>query len=186
MNYEKSITEFINQCFDTFESNVEFADQAKIVFDKIKKNIRFKIVNQDEMMEITGSTQTVGVADYRGLEIWFLEESMVLNWAVYLQTVVAHEVAHILSKQLFGMNIRDHGKEFKKVCKLLGFPESGTSSFILEDTAKRRKMSSYHYECECDDYKHIFSAKSHNKTVKLGLQYKCNFCKHTLIFKEKI
>ncbi|MEO9274271.1 SprT family zinc-dependent metalloprotease [Marinomonas sp. 5E14-1] len=95
----------------------------------------------------------------------------------FLDTVVPHEVAHIIVFQIYGSTVRPHGKEWQAVMlKVFGVQPSRTHTFDVP-TPK----VSYEYICKCS--KHQFTQHRHNRAQK-GTEYICKTCKSRLEFKS--
>ncbi|ETI57899.1 SprT family zinc-dependent metalloprotease [Marinomonas profundimaris] len=95
----------------------------------------------------------------------------------FLETVVPHEVAHIIVYQIYGDNVRPHGKEWQAVMlKVYGIEPSRTHSF---DVPPLKETFEYHCSCQ----KHQFSKQRHTRAQR-GTEYVCKGCRSTLQFSE--
>ncbi|QUX95923.1 SprT family zinc-dependent metalloprotease [Marinomonas sp. CT5] len=91
----------------------------------------------------------------------------------FLETVVPHEVAHLIVFQIYGTTVRPHGKEWKAVMlKVYGLNPSRTHNF---DVPKPKNV--YQYHCSCKS--HELSKLRHNKVQK-GVEYICKDCRKIL------
>ena len=93
----------------------------------------------------------------------------------FLQTVVPHEVSHIIVYQLFGANVRPHGVEWRGVMQAVFACKAERTHTFAVPTPKR----AFTYRCECRE--HLLSVRRHAKTTK-GVEYLCRQCKAKLTF----
>ncbi|ETX11483.1 SprT protein [Marinomonas ushuaiensis DSM 15871] len=94
---------------------------------------------------------------------------------IFISTVVPHEVAHIIVFQIYGGNVKPHGKEWQAVMmKVYGIKPDRTHTF---DTPVPKET--YQYYCECQE--HNFTKQRHTRSLR-GTQYICKNCKSTLQF----
>lgn len=95
--------------------------------------------------------------------------------SLFIETVVPHEVAHIIVYQIYGNKVRPHGKEWQAVMKKIYHLEPNrTHNF---DTPLPKQ--SYTYQCQCQQ--HVFTIRRHNSAQK-GTQYICKLCRSSLSF----
>ncbi|MCV2402789.1 SprT family zinc-dependent metalloprotease [Marinomonas sp. C2222] len=93
--------------------------------------------------------------------------------ASFIETVVPHEVAHIIIFQIYGSKVKPHGKEWQAMMmKVYGLKPDRTHQF---DTPLPKESYEYHCSCEC----YQFSKQRHNRAQK-GVEYICKICKTTL------
>ncbi len=91
----------------------------------------------------------------------------------FFQQVIPHEVAHLISFQLYG-KVRPHGKEWKMVMtEVFNRPALTTHQLDIKDVIGVQ----FHYRCECST--HQLTIRRHNKVLK-GARYLCKKCKTSL------
>jgi SprT protein len=94
------------------------------------------------------------------------------NGAAFIEQTVPHEVAHLVARQLFGPNIRPHGREWRKVMLFFGANPIRCHNFPVSSTNSRR-MRYFHYRCACQV--HSISAVRHHRSLT-GVTYLCRRC----------
>lgn len=98
--------------------------------------------------------------------------------ALFLSTVVPHEIAHVIVFQIYGDRVKPHGKEWQAVMKkVFHLSPSRTHSF---DVPPPRQAFIYHCGCQ----QHIFSRQRHSRAER-GTEYVCKLCRKTLQFTAK-
>jgi SprT protein len=98
--------------------------------------------------------------------------------AEFLNTVVPHEVAHIIVFQIYGNKVKPHGREWQAVMfKVYGIRPSRTHTFDVP-----LQKHTYEYNCVCQ--KHNLSKQRHTRAQK-GTEYICKKCQFTLQFVGK-
>jgi SprT protein len=99
----------------------------------------------------------------------------------YLQEVFGHELAHAVTKEHFG-RVQTHGKEFKRIARLLNTNGTSKSSILLKHNISimQNNKKVFYYKCSCNFF-HELSTIRHNKILK-GVNYACDFCKTRLTF----
>lgn len=95
------------------------------------------------------------------------------NKDVFIEHVVAHEVAHLITYQLFG-RVRPHGKEWQQIMtQVFNLPANATHQLDISDVQGKL----FPYRCLCN--KHQLTIRRHNK-VKKGSVYLCKQCRSAL------
>ena len=98
----------------------------------------------------------------------------------FIEQVVPHECAHLVAYELYGMNIKPHGLEWKKIMvSLYNQTPHVTHRFEIAKTTRRL----FNYNCECIDVNHELTVIRHNKILKQKAVYLCKKCKSPLTFK---
>ncbi|TBR38573.1 SprT family zinc-dependent metalloprotease [Marinomonas agarivorans] len=91
----------------------------------------------------------------------------------FIDTVIPHEVAHLLVFHLYGSKVRPHGREWQNIMSnLYDLTPDRTHDFTPKPPSQL-----FEYQCSCQ--KHTLSIRRHNK-VKQGAQYFCRNCKAIL------
>lgn len=127
---------------------------------------------------LIGQCQKIGLSHYK---IRLHQELIERYGLVYLNDVVAHELAHAIVMEQCKGRVKPHGNEFKSVL------------FILEDgyiapkqrpkyeiKAKSRKMRQFNYGCQCKNRIHKLSAIRHNRIKRGVYNYTCKYCNGVL------
>ena len=96
----------------------------------------------------------------------------------FLKQTVAHEVAHMIAREMFGPHIQPHGEEWQLIMQgVYELPADRCHTYEIQ----RRSVTRYVYSCACPDRDFPFSAQRHT-LVRKGRRYYCRSCKATLVF----
>ncbi|WP_137818383.1 SprT family zinc-dependent metalloprotease [Pseudomonas sp. 2FG] len=96
----------------------------------------------------------------------------------FLKQTVAHEVAHMIAREMFGSRIQPHGEEWQLIMRgVYELPPNRCHTYAI----KRRTATRYLYNCQCPDHDFPFSAQRH-ALVSKGRRYFCRRCRATLVF----
>ena len=144
-------------------------DKADVVF-----NNRFRRA----VCNLKQRGRAAGTAHLQKNELRFNVYMYQQNPSEFIDTVVPHEVAHLIVYQIYGNTVKPHGKEWQAVMiKIYGLRPNRTHTF---DTPPQK--NAYEYQCSCQ--KHQFSKQRHSRAQK-GTEYVCKGCKSTLQFVDK-
>ncbi len=94
----------------------------------------------------------------------------------FIQQIVAHEVAHLITFSLYG-KVRPHGKEWQKIMQKV-FTLNAKTTHSMDTKNVQGKLFLYH--CLCTE--HPLTIRRHNKVLK-GVQYHCKKCQSELTLK---
>jgi SprT protein len=108
---------------------------------------------------------------------------LVENVETFLHRTVAHELAHLAVRKIWG-TVKSHGDEFKKVMRLLGAPTSACHNY--DTTRARRKVKRYVYTCNCDGLQHHLAHKSHTNYIAGHRNYICRHCRASINYMKVI
>lgn len=122
--------------------------------------------------------QKAGVAHLTENKLRFNPQLYRENQEDFLRQTVAHEVAHLIAHQLFGLSIQPHGEEWQLIMRgVYELPPHRCHTYDV----KRRQFSRFIYRCQCPQGEFPFSAQRHALVAK-GRRYFCRRCKITLQF----
>lgn len=96
------------------------------------------------------------------------------NQSVYLDTVLAHELAHLIVYERYGKT-KPHGHQWQSIMTtVFELPADVTHALDTKDVAQK----SVRYYCQCGEVQ--LSLIRHNKVLKGTQQYSCRQCKMIL------
>jgi SprT protein len=97
------------------------------------------------------------------------------NTNYFITHIIAHELAHIMVYQLYGLRVKPHGIEWQKMMlEVFDLPPKVTHTLDVSEVAMREIT----YECACQ--KVPLSLTRHNKVVNKRQLYVCRKCKTVL------
>ena len=97
------------------------------------------------------------------------------NSAQFIQQVVLHELAHLITFQMFG-HVKPHGAEWQKVMnEVFHLPADTCHQFDVSNV----QGQTFAYRCACQT--HQLSIRRHNKIQREQTQYRCRQCQQPLI-----
>lgn len=150
------ITKKANECFDKAD---------KFFGNKFKRSI----------YNLKQRGRAAGTAHLQKNELRFNLFMYQQDPTEFINTVVPHEVAHLIVFQIYGNSVKPHGREWQAVMKkVYGILPSRTHTF---ETPPQKQP--YIYRCSCQ--KHQFSKQRHSRAQK-GVEYICKGCKSNLQF----
>ncbi|GAA6183670.1 MULTISPECIES: SprT family zinc-dependent metalloprotease [Alteromonadaceae] len=97
------------------------------------------------------------------------------NFDEFLVTVIPHEVAHIITFQLF-KRVKPHGIEWQSIMNNV-FNLPATVRHKMDTTKTQGKM--FDYKCQCGTVK--LTLRRHNKVVNKQQIYCCRKCQQELL-----
>ncbi|GLO59876.1 protein SprT [Vibrio sp. MACH09] len=119
------------------------------------------------------------VAGKAYLQQWHIRLNPVLfreNPLAFINEVIPHELAHLLTFQKFG-KVRPHGTEWKAMMEdVLSSPAKTTHSFDISSVQGR----TFEYHCQCQ--MHALTIRRHNKVRTNKASYHCRQCQQLLKF----
>jgi len=92
---------------------------------------------------LIGATDGKVLGEYHtGTGLITLSEKLITIKQPVIDEVIKHELAHFYAHALYGMNIKPHGEEFKKVCKQLG--TDPVAKMNLKESNEEIQMTAKH------------------------------------------
>lgn len=92
----------------------------------------------------------------------------------FITETIGHEVAHFIVFQLYGRNVRPHGKEWQSVMsEVLRQKPEVTHQY---DTKPARRLKRYEYGCACRGRVHELTSIRHKKVINQQARYLCRHC----------
>jgi len=118
---------------------------------------------------------TAGTAWLDSYEIRLNPVLLQENQQAFIDEVVPHELAHLLTWKHFG-RVAPHGKEWKWMMEsVLGVPARRTHQFGLESV----RRNTFPYRCQCQQ--HQLTVRRHNRVVRGEATYRCVHCGELLV-----
>ena len=94
----------------------------------------------------------------------------------FLLQTVAHEVAHLIAYQLYGLSIRPHGHEWQTIMtELFKLPADRCHQYEVPLSSQQKNQWRYQCQCEKGDSIVYLSTIRHNRVQK-GMRYQCRRC----------
>lgn len=95
------------------------------------------------------------------------------NPEIFLTEVIPHELAHLLTFQLYG-KVKPHGQEWQQIMHQVFHLQPKVTHQMNIKSVQGKTFS---YRCRCQSFE--LSARRHNKVMK-GVKYFCRLCKEAL------
>jgi SprT protein len=100
-----------------------------------------------------------------------------------IEQTIPHEIAHVVSYQLYGYKGLGHNNYWKHVMRKmapLGVIVSRCHTYDVKDACLRKVNKPHKYVCKCKDPVHNLTNLKHNKILR-GARYTCMKCKTHLV-----
>nr|WP_277815797.1 SprT family zinc-dependent metalloprotease [Vibrio rumoiensis] len=118
------------------------------------------------------------VAGKAYLHLWQIRLNPTLlleNQEAFLQHVIPHELAHLITFHQFG-RVKPHGKEWQFIMlNVFHIPAQTRHTFDVSSV----QGETFLYQCQCRQ--HELSIRRHNKIQRQQMQYHCTACQSQLI-----
>ncbi|VAW56984.1 hypothetical protein MNBD_GAMMA07-1005, partial [hydrothermal vent metagenome] len=148
------------------------------------RQLDLSLINIDIRFDLKGRSSGMFVVSRNKAYIRYNEMVFAKFFEDALMNTVAHEVAHYVVHELWGIrNVKPHGREWKQVMAVFNVAADVTSSYDVSDLPLRRQLQ-HDYTCDC--MSHQLSTTRHNKVQNKKAVYKCKKCKQTLTWHNEI
>lgn len=96
----------------------------------------------------------------------------------FLVNVVGHEIAHLYQRKIYPCS-KPHGKEFKKVMRLLGYDPTRCHNYDTSKTKQKRMKIRYIYICDCIGKEFKLTERRHEQSLTYYKYHQHNpfYCK---------
>ncbi|MDO6708051.1 SprT family zinc-dependent metalloprotease [Photobacterium sp. 1_MG-2023] len=140
----------------------------RLAEQKLGKRFSNPVIRFNQRGKIAGSAR---------LQSWEIRYNPVLlaeNPQAFLDEVVPHELAHLLTFACYG-SVKPHGPEWQRMMsEVMGVPPRTTHSF---DIASVRGQT-FRYQCQCRE--HQLTIRRHLKVMRQQAVYHCTQCHQPL------
>ena len=158
-----------NNLYDIQQRVIELYTQAERHFLK-----RFK--RPYIRLDLRG--ESAGQAWLQKYQLRFNPVLLKENREHFLRQTVAHEVAHLLTYELFGPKAQAHGKEWQAIMTdVYALPADRCHTYNTQNSSRKPWL----YQCRCEGKLVALSTIRHNRSRK-GVVYLCTSCKKPLKF----
>lgn len=117
------------------------------------------------------------------LELWEIRLNPILlseNSDAFINEVIPHEYAHLLTFALFG-RVQPHGKQWQMMMEqVMQLPAKRTHQFATENS-QTRQYQRFTYQCSCQT--HSLTSIRHNRLQSGKVEYHCRKCGALLVLK---
>lgn len=80
------------------------------------------------------------------------------NPDLFFDSIIGHEVAHIVAVVIWGNEIADHGEEWREVMALFGIPP--TVRYVVDTSSIKQRNSVWKHKCKCPDTVYDMGSRS--------------------------
>lgn len=122
--------------------------------------------------------KVAGRAYWRSRHIRFNHILLLENFEQFEQSIIPHELSHLICRFFHGKEVSPHGDEWKAVMRKLGVEPDRTHS--LDTTNSRTSPLVFGYVCSCNPNNSLTSRQ--HKRASAGTTYTCRKCKGAMEF----
>jgi len=123
-------------------------------------------------IEFFSKSAVSGKAYYDLHKVTFNEILALENPETFMNTI-AHEIAHLITHQVYPYAKQHHGPEFRSVMKVMGYVPNTYHTYNVESVSTRRVKTRFVYLCKSCGMEHRIAKPTHNKIQVLNTLYKC-------------
>ncbi|GAB6264149.1 SprT family zinc-dependent metalloprotease [Photobacterium sp. R1] len=128
----------------------------------------------DPAIRFTQRGKSAGSARLQSWEIRYNPVLMAENPQAFLEEVVPHELAHLLTFACYG-RVKPHGTEWQRMMTdIFHVPARTTHSFDVTSVSGQ----TFCYRCQCRE--HQLTLRRHNKVMRQQAIYHCTQCHQPL------
>ena len=144
------------------------------VYERFDAHYQKKFVRPTVKFDLRGNRS--GVA-YFHKNLIRLNVNVLLDYKEdFIKRTPGHEVAHLVSRNVYGAMIRSHGPEWQIAMHVIGQPAERCHSFVV----KTENI----YHCKCEQV-HYLSTRMHNQIMRGEIKATCKNCQSVCVW-EKI
>ena len=89
----------------------------------------------------------------------------------FIKEIARHEIAHLITREVFGYSVQIHGKEWRGVMFTLGSVKPRATMDLSKNSESL--TSTFKMKCKCKTH---FFTKNKRTRLRNGMTYKCNLC----------
>lgn len=120
--------------------------------------------------------KSAGTARLQTWEIRLNPTLLEENKQAFIDEVVPHEIAHLITFKLYG-RVKPHGKEWQGVMNsVFQLPANTTHQFDVSSVTGK----TFRYHCQCNSYE--LTVRRHNKIQRQQATYQCKQCRQPLAY----
>jgi SprT protein len=147
--------------------------ETQRLIDLAESHYGIQLPRPDVRFDLTGKTAGMVIFHRRGRpRIRYNHLILSENGEAFIRQTVPHEVAHLVTRTLYGSRIRPHGREWQSTMRLFGAVANRCHNFSTQNV-RIKKMRYFPYRCSCRD--HQLSTIRHNRSLA-GTTYVCRNC----------
>jgi len=150
---------------------------AKITTCYQQAELRLKRTFPRPIIKFNQRGKAAGSARLQTNELRFNAILLQENQQHFITHTVPHEVAHLLTYQLYGRT-KPHGKEWQQIMnQIFALTAKTTHQYDVSNV----KGKTFTYTCHCTE--HQLTIRRHNKIIRDNIKYICRLCKQSLTIK---
>jgi len=91
-----------------------------------------------------------------------------------VKQVCLHELCHFMTEKAYGPTVRDHGPEFKRMCRRLGCTHTGATNHVTWIEPQKETIDDRPYVLKCTCCGNTWRFKTECKRIKHPELYTCS------------